>query len=291
MPTPMPPQHLSMSTSPTERLFWIERILPMCEGEPVIEHDKQGAGGTITWTIEHGYRVRADDIDQSFVCSSRYVVPFRDQEHMIQVVLGTHDKTKCPHFMTDSQDHHALRIKDFIESNGESLSGDELTALERFCSYPTAYWLEHFVGFFHEQTVRHYADTTHELFSEKSKQWKKQERINRFLITHITYLCLIDDDKEMEALLNQGADPNANDGEPLSSAARLGAFDVAEILMDHGAVPTLQASAIAKAFGHMDVADLIKARYEQDRLNRQLPQANQSEGLSQTPQASRKPRL
>lgn len=277
----------------------------MCEGEPVIEHDKQGAGGTITWTIEHGYRARAHDIDQSFVCSSRYVVPFRDQEHMIQVVLGTHERTECPHFVTDGQAHHALRIKDFIESDGETLSVDEITALERFCSYPTAYWLEHFVGFFHEQTMRHFADTTHELFSEKSKQWRTQDRANRYLRSQITgfYLnevAVKDEDfldkndeilENIRSALKSGADQNADDGEPLRSAAQRGAFDVAEILMEHGAVPTLQASDIAKANGHMNVADLIKSRYEQDRLNRQLDQAKQSEGLNQTPQPSRRQRL
>jgi hypothetical protein len=88
-------------------------------------------------------------------------------------------------------------------------------------------------------------------------------------------------------LIQAGADVNANDGEPLRMAGANDFPQVAEVLMNHGAEPTLEIAEQSRG----SAQDLIKARYEQDLLRRHVGQVSPSEGLSQTPQPSRRQRL
>lgn len=101
----------------------------------------------------------------------------------------------------------------------------------------------------------------------------------------------ISDDDATEAWLSLGADVNHENGKPLINAATNGKKAVAQTLIDHGAEPTPEAINAAQEYGHRETAEIIQAKYEQDLLRRHLGQVSQSEGLSQTPQPSRRQRL
>lgn len=137
------------------------------------------------------------------------------------------------------------------------------------------------------------------------------------------FILAVERDREEAArtLLAHGADPNARDGQPLRMAAENLSVDMTRTLLEHGAEATPESIDIAKkakpegmlldpweierllnggdelpesiefAERRHEVVELIRSHYEQDLLRRHMPQASQSEGLSQTPQPSRRQRL